>query len=232
MAVVGYARVSSTDQDLGVQEDQLKAAGCTKLFMEKRSGTNLDRPEWEACLQYLRDTDTLVVTRLDRLARSMGDLFKIIDALKAKGVDFRVIHQPEIDTTTPNGRLMLGILACIAEFETAVRSARQREGIDRARAQGKFKRSPIQEKKRAASYMLGLGQSFAIVSQKTGIPQRTLYDWFPQYAGRTSAGKPRIKRNTDLDLTLPPSAAEAVAPEPTPETPARKAGILDRVLGR
>ena len=140
MATVGYARVSSAGQCLELQEQQLREAGCERIFAEKRSGTTTDgREELASVLSWVRDGDVLIVTRLDRLARSMGDLRTIIDKLNAKKVGFRALQQGAIDTTSSSGRLMLNMLAAFAEFETDLRKERQREGIDKAKAAGIYR---------------------------------------------------------------------------------------------
>lgn len=140
MSLVGYARVSSAGQSLEVQREQLSAAGCEKVFEEKRSGTSREgRDQLDLALSYVREGDMFVVTRLDRLARSLLDLRQIIDKLSAKGVGFKVLQQSAIDTESPNGRLMLNLLAAFAEFETDLRSERQREGIAKAKAEGRYK---------------------------------------------------------------------------------------------
>ncbi|SFQ04568.1 Site-specific DNA recombinase [Mesorhizobium sp. NFR06] len=138
MAVVGYARVSSTGQDLATQIEKLKAAGATKIFEEKQSGTDKGRPKLRECLNYLRDEgDTLLVTKLDRLARSAAHLHEIVEGLNAKGVGFKVLDDQSLDTTSRTGKLVFGILASIAEFETALRKERQMEGIAKAKAEGR-----------------------------------------------------------------------------------------------
>ena len=108
MTTVGYARVSSTGQDLSVQLEKL--AGCDKVFKEKRSGVDTGRPELKRCLEYLREGDTLLVSKIDRLARSTSDLYRIISELADKGVAFRVVDDPTIDTTSRTGKLVMGIL--------------------------------------------------------------------------------------------------------------------------
>jgi DNA invertase Pin-like site-specific DNA recombinase len=139
MAIIGYARVSSTGQSLDVQLEQLEAAGCERVFKETRSGTTTDgREQLELALSYARDGDVFVVTRLDRLARSISDLRQIVDTLSAKGVQFKALQQGAIDTTTSNGRLMLNLLAAFAEFETDLRKERQREGIEKAKKEGRY----------------------------------------------------------------------------------------------
>jgi DNA invertase Pin-like site-specific DNA recombinase len=130
--IVGYARVSSTGQDLGVQLEKLQAGGFGRVFSEKRSGVNAGRPELKACLDFVREGDTLLVTKLDRLARSTPDLYRIISELNEKGVNFKVVDDPSIDTSSRTGKLVMGILALIAEFENDIRRERQQDGIKRA----------------------------------------------------------------------------------------------------
>jgi DNA invertase Pin-like site-specific DNA recombinase len=142
MTTVGYARVSSTGQDLEVQLEKLK--GCDKVFKEKRSGVDAGRPELKRCLEYLREDDTLLVTKIDRLARSTSDLYRIISTLTEKGVSFRVIDDPAIDTSSRTGKLVMGILALIAEFENDIRRERQMDGIAKAQERGvRFGRKPL-----------------------------------------------------------------------------------------
>jgi len=136
METYGYARVSSTDQNLDLQEAALRAAGCTVIRSEKVSGTKRDgRDELAVLLQFLRSGDTLVVTRIDRLARSVRDLQNIVHELTAKGVTLRATEQP-IDTATAAGKAFLGMIGVFAEFETNLRQERQAEGIAAARAKG------------------------------------------------------------------------------------------------
>ena len=140
MSIVGYARVSSSSQNLDVQLGQLNDAGSEKVFAEKMTGTSRsDRYALTECLDWVREGDTLVVTRLDRLARSGRDLHDIIGQLSAKKVGFRCVQQGAVDTTTSMGKLILGILGAVAEFETDIRKERQREGIERAKAAGVYK---------------------------------------------------------------------------------------------
>jgi DNA invertase Pin-like site-specific DNA recombinase len=134
MTVGGYARVSSLGQDLAVQLEKLK--GCDKVFKEKRSGIDAGRPELKACLDYLRDGDTLLVTKLDRLARSTPDLYRIVSQLTERGIAFKVVDDPSINTSTRTGKLIMGILALIAEFENDIRRERQQDGINKAKAEG------------------------------------------------------------------------------------------------
>lgn len=136
-AVVGYARVSSIEQSHEGQISRLRAGGASKVFSEKRSGLDGTRAELARCLEYVREGDTLIVTKLDRLARSTADLYRIVTTLTEKGVAFRVLDDPSVDTTSRTGKLVLGILALIAEFETEIRRERQMEGIARAKAEGR-----------------------------------------------------------------------------------------------
>jgi DNA invertase Pin-like site-specific DNA recombinase len=133
MALIGYARVSSIGQSLEVQRDKLKH--CDKLFEEKHSGTSDKRPRLAACLEYVREGDTLVVTRLDRLARSTLHLCQIGETLKRKGVHLQVLDQ-QISTADATGRLLFHMLGAIAQFETELRAERQMDGILKAKARG------------------------------------------------------------------------------------------------
>jgi DNA invertase Pin-like site-specific DNA recombinase len=133
MQLVGYARVSSVGQSLEVQLDKL--AHCNKLFQEKASGNLNQRPQLQACLEYVREGDTLVVTRLDRLARSTLHLCQIADTLARKLVHLKVIDQ-NIDTSDATGRLLFNMLAAISQFENEIRTERQMEGILKAKENG------------------------------------------------------------------------------------------------
>lgn len=137
--LVGYARVSTTHQSLDVQMEQLSAHAVEKIFQEQVSGKSAsNRPQLKAALDFCREGDTFLVTRLDRFARSAQDLHNIVSALTAKGVGFRCLQQGGLDTTTSHGKLMLGILAAVAEFELDIRQERQREGIEKAKARGVY----------------------------------------------------------------------------------------------
>jgi DNA invertase Pin-like site-specific DNA recombinase len=135
----GYARVSSIDQDLALQRSALKAAGCDVIRAEKASGTRRSgRTELQTLLEFLREGDTLVVTRIDRLARSVKDLQDIVHELKAKKVQLKATEQP-IDTSTAAGKAFLDMLAVFAEFETNLRKERQLDGIAAAKVRGVYK---------------------------------------------------------------------------------------------
>ena len=135
MSKVGYARVSSTGQSLEVQLQKLNDRKCERIYREKRSGRTAERPEFKACMNYLREGDTLVITKLDRLARSVAHLSQIAKEFEKEGINLIVIDQ-NIDTSTSTGRLLFNMLAAIAEFENDLRSERQIEGIAKAKQNG------------------------------------------------------------------------------------------------
>jgi DNA invertase Pin-like site-specific DNA recombinase len=142
MTVYGYARVSTEDQNLDIQLAALKAAGCEKIRSEKITGTSTnDRQELRTLLEFVEAGDTIVITRIDRLARSIGDLQDIVRDLKAKGVALKATEQP-IDMTTAAGKCFLDMLGVFAEFETNLRKERQMEGIAKAKAAGVYKGRP------------------------------------------------------------------------------------------
>ena len=169
MPVIGYARANTTDQNLELQENVLRAAGCDLIRSEKRSGTTTGRDELRTVLDFLRKGDVLTVTRIDRLARSISDLQDIVRAVKAKGASLKAIEQP-IDTSTAAGRCFLDMLGVFAEFETNLRRERQLEGIADAKARGIYKgrkRSidPAKVKQMCAD---GLGPSAVAKALKNG----------------------------------------------------------------
>ena len=169
-SLIGYARVSTADQDCSIQEAALRAAGCTTVRTEKKSGTSRDgRTELETVLSFLRDGDTLVVTRIDRLARSLLDLEGIVAELKAKGAHLKSIEQP-VDTSTPAGKAFLQMLGVFAEFETALRRERQMEGIAKAKAEGVYKgRKPsVDVTKVRQLHEAGMGPSAIAKELKVG----------------------------------------------------------------
>jgi DNA invertase Pin-like site-specific DNA recombinase len=137
MTLVAYARTSTIDQNPELQFDALEKAGCEKLFTDKASGTDRDRPELAKCLAFLRKGDVLVFWKLDRLARSMVHLGEIAETCRQKDVGLKCLTQP-IDTTTSTGRLMFGILAVFAEFERDVIVERTKAGLAAARARGRI----------------------------------------------------------------------------------------------
>ena len=171
----GYARVSTIDQDLSIQNTALTTAGCELVRAEKVSGTSLaGRDELDLLMQVMREGDELVVTRIDRLARSIGNLQDIVRALKAKGVALRALEQP-IDTSTAAGKCFLDMLGVFAEFETNLRKERQLEGIAKAKAAGVYKGRkpsiPVDEVKalRAA------GRGATEIAEELGIARKSVY---------------------------------------------------------
>ena len=139
MPAYGYARVSTVDQDLALQSEALERAGCAVIRIEKVSGTSTQgREELRTLLDFVREGDELVVTRVDRLARSIADLQDVMRELREKGATLRATEQP-IDTSTAAGKAFLDMLGVFAEFETNLRRERQMEGIARAKARGVYK---------------------------------------------------------------------------------------------
>ena len=143
MAIIGYARVSTDGQTLHAQTEALHGAGCARIFAEKISGAYSDRPQLAKAVATLQEGDTLVVCKLDRLARSTRDLLNTLDAIGKAGASFKSLGDPWADTTTPHGRLMLTVLGGLAEFERHLILSRTAEGRTRAQANGiKFGRKP------------------------------------------------------------------------------------------
>jgi DNA invertase Pin-like site-specific DNA recombinase len=177
MKKLGYARVSTVGQSLESQVHQLREHGCTKLFQEKRSGARSDRPQLNQLLSSLEPGDTLVVTRLDRLARSTLDLLNIVKATAAKDAGFLSLAEPWANTSSAIGKLMLTVLAGVAEFELNLIALRTNEGRERARKSGvkfgpKFKLSShqIQEiRKRKEA-----GESCRFLARSYGVSPNTI----------------------------------------------------------
>lgn len=160
--LVGYARCSSVTQSLDIQLDALAHAGCEKIFSEKVSGrSTTNREQLAMALDFVRDGDTLIVTRLDRLARSVGDLHRIIERLTDKKVAFRCINQSGVDTDSSSGRLMMSILGAMSQFESDIRAERQREGIEKAKAENRYlgRKPSVDSTKVIELHANGLGPS-------------------------------------------------------------------------
>ena len=175
MTTYGYARVSTIDQDFLIQQNALKAAGCEVVRAEKASGTGRDgRTELQTLLDFLHIGDTLVVTRIDRLARSIRDLQNIVHELKAKGVALKATEQP-IDTSTAAGKAFLDMLGVFAEFETNLRRERQMEGIAAAKEAGVYRgRKPsidANEVRRLKAEGLGATE----IAKQLGIGRASVY---------------------------------------------------------
>lgn len=177
----GYARVSTQDQNLSLQLDTLKAAGCEKIYQEKASGAKADRPELQKLLEHVRDGDTIVIWKLDRLGRSLTHLVELVTKLDAQGVGLISLHDP-IDTTTAQGRLVFRIFASLAEFEREVIRERTMAGLASARRRGQKlgrKEGLSQEaenKSRIAESLYKEGKLSAIdMAKQLGISKTTLY---------------------------------------------------------
>lgn len=136
MTIIGYARVSTSDQETALQHDALSNAGCERVFEDRASGVKTDRPGLAEALRYLRDGDTLTVWKLDRLGRSMKHLIEIVAELEARGVGFRSITE-NIDTTTPGGRLIFHVFGALAQFERDLIRERTRAGLRAAEERGR-----------------------------------------------------------------------------------------------
>ena len=177
MAIVGLARVSSIGQSLDVQLDKLKAFGCEEIFKEKQSGITADRPALKECRKYLRKGDVLVITKLDRLARSTFHLTKIAEELREKGVELVVLDQ-SIDTSTPTGKLLFNVLASIAEFENQIRRERIFDGVQKAKERGvRFGRKPKLSKNQIAELRLKRNKGFLIkdLMVEYGLSKASIY---------------------------------------------------------
>ncbi|MBX5191437.1 recombinase family protein [Rhizobium sp. NZLR3b] len=176
--MIGYARTSTTDQKAGLEAQlrDLQAAGCTKVFQEQLSSVANERPQLERALEFVREGDVLVVTKLDRLARSVADLVAITGTLKGKGVELRILTM-NLDTSTPNGKLMLNVLGSIAEFERELMLERQREGIAKAKAEGKYKgRAPTaRSKARRVLALKAEGKTTAEIQAALNISRASVF---------------------------------------------------------
>jgi DNA invertase Pin-like site-specific DNA recombinase len=175
MALIGYARVSSVGQTLVVQLDKLEH--CDRVFQEKVSGVTDKRPQLQACLEYVRQGDTVVVTKLDRLARSTLHLCQIAAELERKQVDLQVLDQ-SIDTSSATGRLLFNMLGAIAQFETEIRAERQREGIRKAKERGvKFGKRKKLNQQQVAELQEGRRQGVLIktLMRDYGLSKTSVY---------------------------------------------------------
>ncbi len=174
--LVGYARVSSSGQSLDIQHDALAQAGCEKVFSEKMSARSTNgREQLAEALDFVREGDTLIVSRLDRLARSVGDLHRIIETLASKGVAFRCLAQAGVDTDTSTGRLMLAMLGAVAAFENDIRRERQLEGIEKAKLAGKYRGRPASIDPERVRELRDTGMGAAQIAKTMGIGRASVY---------------------------------------------------------
>jgi DNA invertase Pin-like site-specific DNA recombinase len=191
---IGYARVSTGSQKLERQLDALRAAGCRRIFAEKESGKDTDRPELAACLAFVTAGDTLVVPALDRLGRSLQDLITTVGGLRTQDVGFRSLHE-SLDTTTPGGRLIFHVFAALAEFIRELIVSGTHEGLAAARARGRIGGRPSvinPEILRAARDMLPNPEaSVASIAKLLGVSPGTLYNHIPELRQLRAAGRAR-----------------------------------------
>ncbi|MGU3546666.1 recombinase family protein [Methylobacterium sp. A52T] len=175
MAIYGYARVSASSQSLVIQQEALEASGCDVIRSEKVTGTKLEgRSELETIIQFARAGDSITVTRIDRLARSVADLASIVQRLEAKGISLHVIEQP-IDTSTAAGRCFLQMLGVFAEFETAIRRERQLEGIAKAKVEGVYKgRKPTIDVERIRA-LAAQGMGATAIAKELNVGRASVY---------------------------------------------------------
>ena len=174
-ARIGYARTSTTDQNLDAQITALKAAGCSMVRTEQKSGTSLeDRTELKTILDFIHQGETLVVTRIDRLARSLHDLQTIVTRLKSKGAHLAATEQP-VDTSTATGKAFFDMLGVFAEFETNLRRERQAEGIAAAKKRGVYRGRPPRIDMHKVQEKLKQGMSPTVIARELGISRGTVY---------------------------------------------------------
>lgn len=180
--LVGYARVSTRDQDTALQLDALKAAGCGRVFTEKASGAQRERPQLYAALDYMRPDDTLVVWKLDRLARSLKQLIETVEGLHERHIGLRSLTEA-IDTTTAGGKLVFHIFCALAEFERSVIRERTRAGLDAARARGRTGGRPpaLSAKDIVAAKAMLHDPDLTVedVAKRLGVAPSTLYRHMP-----------------------------------------------------
>jgi len=173
--IYGYARVSSIDQDLTIQRESLEKAGCIVIKEEKLSGTSFhNRESLTTLLEFIDKDDTLVVTRLDRLGRSVIDLHSIVENLQSKGANLLVLEQA-VDTSTPEGRAFFGMLSVFSEFETGLRRERQLEGIAKAKKEGKYSGRKKQINPVRVKEMKELGMGATAIAKDLGISRASVY---------------------------------------------------------
>jgi DNA invertase Pin-like site-specific DNA recombinase len=178
MQIIGYARVSTSHQDLALQTDALESAGCHKFFTETASGRNRERPELKSCLEYLRPGDQLVVWKLDRLGRSLTHLVSIVEDLANRDIGFKCLTNSAIDTTTSSGRLVFAIFAALAEFERDLIVDRVNAGLAAAKSRGAVLGRPVSVKSKqiaAARKLIESGESVKTAAVALGLNPRTLY---------------------------------------------------------
>ena len=191
MTIYGYARVSTKDQTLASQDAQLTAAGCAKVFSEKVSGAKTDRAALAKLLRQLKAGDVLIVTRLDRLARSTRDLLNILDVVAKAGAGFRSLADAWADTTTPHGRLMLTVLGGLAEFERELIKARTADGRERAKARGVHMGRPSKltpHQRQEAIARRNAGEALGDIARSYNVSHPTIRRLIPSPFASVAAG--------------------------------------------
>ena len=180
--LIGYARVSTQDQNPALQLDALKAAGCERVFEERASGAQRDRPQLTAAIDYMRAGDTLVVWKLDRLARSIKQLIETVEAMEGQGIGFRSLTEA-IDTTTPGGKLVFHIFGALAEFERSIIRERTRAGLEAARSRGRRGGRPakLNERDLVAARAMLANDAITVedVARRLQVSPATLYRHLP-----------------------------------------------------
>lgn len=174
---IGYARVSTSEQDLDTQINLLKLEGCEKIFEEKISGTKKNRPQLARLLDTLREGDIVIVSELTRLSRSTKDLFNLVDSIQATGANIKSLKESWVDTTSPIGNFMFTVMAGITQFERDLISLRTKEGLETSRKKGKVGGRPKtkQEKLDAAINLKHAGLSVSEITNITGVSKTSLY---------------------------------------------------------
>lgn len=187
---IGYARISTRDQSLALQRDALEAAGCERIFVETASGAQRERPQLRAALDYMRAGDTLVVWKLDRLARSLGQLIETVEELGRRDIGLHSLTEA-MDTGTPGGKLIFHVFGALAEFERAILRERTRAGLEAARARGRTGGRPRaltdSDLAEARALLRDPKITVAQVARRLGVAESTLYRYFPGGAGRSPA---------------------------------------------
>ncbi len=178
---IGYARVSTQDQNLKMQLDALKKVGCEKVFREKASGVHSKRSGLDRALSHLRKGDVFVVWKLDRLGRNLGRLVAFVEGVQERGIEFKSITD-NIDTTTPSGRFFFHMMAALAQMERELIAERTRAGLEAARKRGRVggrPRTMTEKKVKAAKKLLKIGTTPREVAETLGVSMPTLYRWLP-----------------------------------------------------
>ncbi|MEU0876797.1 recombinase family protein [Nocardia brasiliensis] len=216
-ALVGYGRVSTKGQLLDRQVAALTAAGCQRIFTDKKSGKNAEREELQACMDYLRPGDTLVVPSLDRLGRSLQDLISIVAGLRKRGIGFRSLHEA-LDTTTAGGRLVFHVFAALAEFIRELIVDGTNEGLAAARARGqRLGRPPAmtaEQIRQARAMLTRPDESVSSIARLLGVSRSTIYKYVPEIGtgrGQLDAGDNRPMPDVSEYDELLPSRRGATA---------------------